>query len=120
RLPWTEIHHPPAAPEQPAHAHAHLGENHLPQARDHDRGLHDFCAPGPCGGGVTITSTSIGSLPSLKSPCSMPASATSASPFPSRSSLPPTEKRPLPSRTEQILSWSPCVWGRCDWPGATQ
>src|SRR5262249_4031724 len=100
-LARREVHCDAEASEELDHGHAHLGEEHLPQARDHDRGLHDFCAPGPCGGGgVTITSTSIGSLPSLTSPCSIPASATRASPWPSRSSLPPTEKRPLPSRTQ--------------------
>src|SRR5713226_8708908 len=99
-LAFGEVDLDAQRPQQFDHGHAHLGEEHVPQAGDHDRSLHALAPPGPCGGGgATTTSTSSGPAPSLIRPCSTPAGATSASPASSRCSAPEREKRPAPSST---------------------
>src|SRR5262249_125511 len=83
--------------EQPHDRDCDFGEEQVAQARHERRGAARRHAWG--GGGVTRTTTSRRASPSLTSPCSTPAGATSASPASRACSAAPSRNRPRPSRT---------------------
>src|SRR5207244_13307905 len=84
-------------PEQPHDRDPDLGEEQVAEAGHHQRRAASGHAWG--GGGVTRTTTSRRESPSLTSPCSTPAGATSASPASRACWAAPSRKRPRPPRT---------------------